>query len=135
MEYESALTAKLRSAGSKAIRTLYQCFFTLPSVLAGKVFAISLQLLPASRSVLSRCSSAGVQGVLVLPFFAMTGLGKVPMFRSPTSLAPTEDPEKGPTPGCAKALILLPDEPGGSPISETRRFREFVGDGNCDTCC
>lgn len=54
-------------------RTLYQCFFTLPSVLEGNVFAISLQLLPASLNVLRRCSSAGVQGVLVRPFFA-TGL-------------------------------------------------------------
>lgn len=50
-------------------RTLYQCFFTLPSVRDGKVLAISLQLLPASRSVFNRCSSAGVHGVLVRPFF------------------------------------------------------------------
>jgi hypothetical protein len=57
-------------------RTLYQCFFTLPSVRKGNVFAISLQLLPASRSVLSRCSSAGVQGVFVRPFFGK-GLGNV----------------------------------------------------------
>lgn len=32
-------------------------------------FAISPQLLPASRIVLRRCSSPGVQGVLVLLFF------------------------------------------------------------------
>lgn len=57
-----------------AVRTLYQCFFTLPSVRVGKVFAISLQLLPASRRFFSLCSSAGVHGVLVRPFFA-TGLG------------------------------------------------------------
>ena len=56
------------------MRTLYQCFFTLPSVRVGKVFAISLQLAPASRNAFSRCSSAGVQGVLVRPFLA-TGLG------------------------------------------------------------
>lgn len=31
--------------------------------------AISLQLLPASRIVLSRCSSSGLHGVLVRPFF------------------------------------------------------------------
>jgi len=59
----------------KAKHTLYQCFFTLPSVLVGKVFAISLQLLPASRSVFKRCSSAGVQGVFVLPFLGTAGLG------------------------------------------------------------
>ena len=67
--------------------TLYQCFFTLPSVRLGNVFsslisylslhdgelltfAISLQLLPASRMVFNLCSSAGVQGVLVLLFLA-----------------------------------------------------------------
>lgn len=54
--------------------TLYQCFFTLPSVRAGKVLAISLQLLPASLSAFNLCSSAGVHGVFVRPFFA-TGLG------------------------------------------------------------
>jgi hypothetical protein len=53
--------------------TLYQCFFTLPSVLLGKVLAISLQLFPRSRICLSRCSSAGVHGVLVRPFFAGGG--------------------------------------------------------------
>ena len=36
-------------------------------------FAISLQLLPASRIVFSRCSSAGVQGVLVLLFLGADG--------------------------------------------------------------
>ena len=49
---------------------LYQCFFTLPSVLVGKVFAISLHEFPASRMLLSRCSSAAVQGVFVLVRFA-----------------------------------------------------------------
>lgn len=34
-----------------------------------RTFAISLQLRPASRIVLSLCSSSAVQGVLVLPFF------------------------------------------------------------------
>lgn len=34
-------------------------------------FAISLQLFPASRIVLSLCSSAGVHGVLVRLFFAL----------------------------------------------------------------
>lgn len=57
-------------------RTLYQCFFTLPSVRVGNVLAISLQLLPASLKVFSLCSSAGVQGVLVRPFFATVGLGR-----------------------------------------------------------
>lgn len=52
------------------VLTLYQCFFTLPSVLLGKVFAISLQLFPWSLICFSLCSSAGDQGVLVRPFFA-----------------------------------------------------------------
>lgn len=60
--------------GRRGRRTLYQCFFTLPSVRAGKVLAISLHELPASRRALRRCSSAGVHGVLVRPFLA-TGLG------------------------------------------------------------
>jgi hypothetical protein len=50
--------------------TLYQCFLTLPSVLFGNVLAISAQLLPASRICFRRCSSAGVHGVFVRPFFA-----------------------------------------------------------------
>jgi hypothetical protein len=53
--------------------TLYQCFLTLPSVRVGNVFAISLQLLPASLMTFSLCSSAGVQGVLVRPFFGREG--------------------------------------------------------------
>jgi hypothetical protein len=73
--------------------TLYQCFFTLPSVRCGKdfpvlvkilifiilqtssqrTFAISLQLFPASLMCFSRNSSAGVQGVFVRPFFAGGG--------------------------------------------------------------
>jgi hypothetical protein len=38
-------------------------------------FAISLQLFPASLIVLSRCSSAGVHGVLVLLFFTLGSCG------------------------------------------------------------
>lgn len=71
---------------------LYQCFLTLPSVRDGNAsylsvtvfiflwlqllehtFAISLQLLPASLICFSLCSSAGVQGVFVRPFFAGGG--------------------------------------------------------------
>lgn len=59
--------------------TLYQCFFTLPSVLVGKVFAISAQLLPASLICFKRNSSAGVQGVLVRLFLAGGGAGAVPL--------------------------------------------------------
>jgi len=68
--------------------TLYQCFLTLPSVLFGKdyqiisfssqlctttmpTFAIVAQLSPLSRMTFSRCSSAGVQGVLTLLFFTI----------------------------------------------------------------
>ena len=107
-------------------RTLYQCFFTLPSVRVGKVLAISLQLLPASRRVFSRCSSAGVHGVFVLPFFA-TGLGNVaeegpiPLSNPANSLEPVLN--------CAlvKPLALELDEPGkeGSPSSDARRLREL----------
>lgn len=41
-----------------------------------RTFAISLQLLPSSRNFFNRSSSAGVQGVFVLPFLgggAVTG--------------------------------------------------------------
>src|SRR4051794_2178379 len=70
--------------------SLYQCFFTLPSVRVGNVckllarttlhdhhqqtLAISAQLLPASRICFSRSSSAGVHGVFVLLFLAGGGL-------------------------------------------------------------
>lgn len=47
------------------ISTLYQCFFTLPSVLVGNVFAISFHEFPASRMLFSRCSSVAVHGVFV----------------------------------------------------------------------
>lgn len=111
-------------------RTLYQCFFTLPSVRRGKVFAISLQLLPASLNVLSRCSSAGVQGVFVRPFFG-TGLGSVWADGSPRSTSPPGLAENGPC-GLTNALTLLPEEPGrdGSLSSEARRLRTLVGEGS-----
>ena len=120
-------------------RTLYQCFFTLPSVRRGKVFAISLQLLPASRSVLSRCSSAGVQGVFVRPFFG-NGLGNVWADGSPRSTSPPGLVENGPC-GFPKALTLLLEEPGmdGSLSSEARRLRTLTGEGSwfgsCFCCC
>ena len=76
-----------------SLLTLYQCFFTLPSVRVGNVYlyvsflchqwptgysptlAISAQLFPASRIAFSRCSSAGVHGVLVRLFLAGGGTG------------------------------------------------------------
>ena len=137
--FQTALR-RLRTSAGKWIdgtrRTLYQCFFTLPSVRAGNVLAISLQLLPASRSVFNRCSSAGVQGVFVLPFFGTTGLVRPCKLISPRSPVATVPPENDPTcPVILKALTLLLDEPGGSPSSEARRLRELVGDGSCDCCC
>ena len=70
------------------VRTLYQCFFTLPSVRFGnscettvslsrlraqavkvRTLAMSLHVLPWSLIALSLFSSAGVHGVLVLDFF------------------------------------------------------------------
>jgi hypothetical protein len=75
--------------------TLYQCFFTLPSVRVGNdyfavlvlplckptcgpdsvTFAISAQLFPASRMFFSRSSSAGVHGVLVRLFLGGGSIG------------------------------------------------------------
>ena len=46
-------------------------FIRFPS----QTFAISLQLLPASLICFNLCSSAGVHGVLVRPFFAGGGPG------------------------------------------------------------
>ena len=77
------------------MRTLYQCFFTLPSVRVGKVFAISLQLLPASRKVFSRCSSAGVHGVFVRPFFA-TGLDSCWACAAPKAVSKSAPPVTNP---------------------------------------
>lgn len=110
------------------VPTLYQCFFTLPSVRVGKVFAISLQLAPASRNAFKRCSSAGVHGVFVLPFFT-TGLDS--WFCVRPKLTSTSELPDSPV-GCAKALALLLEDPGSS-ISEALRFREFTGD--CEDCC
>lgn len=74
-------------------QTLYQCFFTLPSVLVGNdfehqqrhvsqsatasliTFAISLQPLFSPRICCNFCSSSGVHGVFVLPFFLVPDSG------------------------------------------------------------
>jgi len=125
------------------VRTLYQCFFTLPSVLCGNVLAISLQLLPASLNVLSRCSSAGVHGVFVRPFFA-TGLGS----------CACEGPAADGSPRSCGAKVVLVTRPGGAlvkvlldepdsegspppPSSEARRLRVVVGERVCWAwaCC
>ena len=118
-------------------RTLYQCFFTLPSVRRGKVFAISLQLLPASRNVFSRCSSAGVQGVFVRPFLGK-GLGSVCADGMPKSTSPPGTAENDPWgfPYAPSGLWL--EEPGMDwrSSSEARRLRERTGDGSCEwSCC
>lgn len=121
--------------------TLYQCFLTLPSVRVGKVLAISLQLLPASRSVFSLCSSAGVHGVFVLPFFGTVGLGICCCCccccdePSPTSKSlPTNTPPG--TNGFPYPPVLF-DEPANDapPISDARRLRGLVGDCCCWPCC
>src|ERR1700712_3610669 len=92
------LSAWRTSIGLKVTLTLYQCFLTDPSVLLGNVyqsmfsfetlvrpqppncfyltFAISAQVLPASRIVFNLCSSAGVQGVFVRLFFAGGCIGE-----------------------------------------------------------
>lgn len=120
-------------------RTLYQCFLTLPSVRFGNVLAISLQLLPASRKVLSRCSSAGVHGVLVRPFFA-AGLGSSGWEAGCPKPATSMPAALGTRPcGCPNALALLLADPGMS-ISEPRRLRGFTdwaegGGGGCGCCC
>jgi hypothetical protein len=82
--------------GDEIYRTLYQCFFTLPSVLLGKVFAISLQLLPASRIVFNLCSSAAVHGVLVLGFFA----------GAPGTAPPAAEEDEAPMPTPPPPLLL-----------------------------
>ena len=118
----SSSAARSRRSSSDACqqRTLYQCFFTLPSVLMGKDFAISLQLVPASRRFFSLCSSAGVHGVLVRPFLAT---GCCSGCSSPTSCWPRP-------PGSPYA-----DEPGwgamalGRSWPDARRFRGLVGVG------
>jgi hypothetical protein len=124
-----------RVGRGKQIRTLYQCFFTLPSVRKGNVFAISLQLLPASRSVFSRCSSAGVQGVFVRPFLGK-GLGSVCAGGRPKSTSPLGPAENGPC-GLPYPPRLLLGEPVrcSAPSSEMRRFRKLVGDGSWCCCC
>ena len=63
--------------------TLYQCFFTLPSVRVGNDFAISAQLFPASRMFLSLSSSAGVHGVFVRLFLGGGSMGAAAMAGSP----------------------------------------------------
>jgi hypothetical protein len=82
-------------------------------------FAISPQLLPASRIVFSLCSSVAVQGVFVLPFFlppssggARTGAG----FGGAASVEAVLLPSAG--------AGGLEGEPGGlvSGLSEARRF-------------
>jgi len=94
---------------------LYQCFFTLPSVREGKAFAISLQLFPVSRMALSRCSSPGVHGVFVLPFFFAPSVGVTGA--EPTSL------------GCSPLAGPDGEVRGGDPAAaEERRFRGTEGD-------
>jgi hypothetical protein len=63
--------------------TLYQCFFTLPSVRVGNDFAISAQLFPASRIFFSLNSSAGVHGVFVRLFLGGGSMGAAAMTGSP----------------------------------------------------
>jgi len=94
---------------SSQLLTLYQCFLTLPSVLVGKVFAISLQLQFWSRICFNLCSSAGVQGVFVRPFFG-AGLGiSTPWFDMAVST-------RIPCPGPVDIPRPVPVEPGGAPI-------------------
>lgn len=99
--------------------SLYQCFFTLPSVRDGNAFAISPQLLPASRIVFSLCSSVAVQGVFVLPFFLPApsrGAGTGAGFERAASVGTALLPSAG--------AGGLEGDPGGlvSGLLEARRF-------------
>ena len=118
--------------------TLYQCFFTLPSVRVGNVYwhvkilttsrllttptlAISLQLFPASRIAFNLCSSSAVHGVLVLPFF----FGVVSEAVAPTAgLAATP-----PTPIVVEGAAMAE----GICSGDGRRLRGFDG-CNCVGC-
>lgn len=57
-----------KSASSRSVPILVRPTFNITRVYL--TFAISAQLFPASRIVLSLCSSAGVQGVFVRLFLA-----------------------------------------------------------------
>lgn len=97
-------------------RTLYQCFLTEPSVRVGKVFAISLHELPASRMLLSRCSSAAVHGVLVRGRLAGA------------ADAAADDPEAAPAAAPAPAAAAAPaDEPALAAASDLRFLAVGVG--------
>ena len=120
---------------------MYQCFFTLPSVRVGNVlshrvfsmrntpqiplskfeqtFAISLQVLPASRMVLSLCSSSAVHGVLVRPFFFPGAVSGV----LDTGGGAFASPSTGP-PNVGGGMV--PIGPGCC-WSDARRFRGFGG--------
>jgi hypothetical protein len=89
-------------------------------------FAISPQLLPASRIVFSLCSSVAVQGVFVLPFFlpassgvALTGADVEGVGRVDAALVPS-----------AGAEGLDGDPEGLDPaLLEARRFLGLAGGG------
>lgn len=96
--------------------SLYQCFLTLPSVLVGNDFAISLQPLFSPRICCSFCSSSGVHGVLVLPFFFVAG-----------SAGGSEGPVA--TAASAAVDVAVSAVEGEPPVFEARRLRGLVGEG------
>jgi hypothetical protein len=124
---------------------LYQCFLTLPSVRDGNAsylsvtvfiflwsqllehtFAISLQLLPASLICFSLCSSAGVQGVFVRPFFAGGGPG---VSVTDETTAAADDSATGAAADGAGAIGL-----GVTGWPDNRRFLELTDVGVLCVC-
>jgi hypothetical protein len=68
LPYTSASSRSLQSVRGIPLRRQKACQTRLGDQ-GARTFAISPQLLPASRIVFSLCSSVAVQGVFVLPFF------------------------------------------------------------------
>lgn len=121
---------------------------TSPLTQSGRVrltFAISLQLFPASLIIFSRCSSAAVHGVFVLPFFGGGGCTAPAPATAPPSANIVGSPPPPPAPaGSVYAAVPAPvavtlagaivamfgASCGVAPAvaPDARRFRGFVGD-------
>lgn len=80
-------------------------------------FAISLQLFPASLIALSLCSSSGVQGVFVRPFFFPLSVGVMGV-----SVA---------LPDCSSPAGAVGEvRVGDVAVADERRFRAVGGEGS-----
>ena len=97
-----------------------------PARSASFTFAISPQLLPASRICFNSCSSAAVQGVLVRPFF-FTPSGDTGCAEVDSAAVATAAAELLPSPGTG-GLVSDPAE-SESRFWEARRFLGLEGEG------